>query len=81
MRTEWQAPVNADTIGGTTGISQPPNAVRRSMDRGRKCRYGTTVAVTRPAIVPVNHSTQSMSTATHSERVLAEQQAGRPDGE
>ncbi|MBW6437252.1 hypothetical protein KZ829_26300 [Actinoplanes hulinensis] len=58
------APVDADTIGGTIAISQPPNALRGSTFSCRvNCRYGIATAVNRPASVPADHSAQSTATA------------------
>jgi hypothetical protein len=58
--------VDADTIGGTTGINQPPNAPSRSTWCTVKLRYGTATAQARPVSVPANHSTQSRSIAARS---------------
>ena len=53
-------------MGGTTGISQPPNA-SAAVSRCRvSIRYGTTTAQARPATVPTIHNTQSMPTASGS---------------
>ncbi len=58
------APVVADTIGGTTGMSQPPNA----LPGGYPCRVtataGTMTVASRPVRVPAVHSTQSSPSAT-----------------
>ena len=53
----------AETIGGTTGISQPPNASPAPMSCRVIIRYGIQTAVTRPSAVPASHSTQSMPIA------------------
>ena len=60
------APVAADTIGGTTGISQPPNAASGSTRYWVNIRYGMLIAVNSPPSVPAVHSTQSRSTAARS---------------
>ncbi len=57
------APVAADTIGGTTGISQPPKAASGSTRYWVNIRYGMLIAVNRPPTVPAVHSTQARSTA------------------
>ena len=53
----------AETIGGTTGISQPPNAASGAMSCLVIIRYGIQQAVTRPSAVPAAHSAQSAVTA------------------
>ena len=53
----------AETIGGTTGISQPPKASPAPMSCRVIIRYGIQTAVARPSAVPASHSTQSMPTA------------------
>ena len=58
-----RAPTAADTIGGTTGISQPPNAPSCRTSRRVNNRYGTMTAVRNPSTVPIPHRTQPMFTA------------------
>jgi hypothetical protein len=58
--------VAAETIGGTTGISQPPNASPAPMSCRVIIRYGIQTAVTRPSAVPASHSTQSIPIAAAS---------------
>ena len=60
------APDAADTIGGTTGISHPPNAASGSTLSWVNIRYGIVAAVKSPPTVPAVHSTQSRSTARRS---------------
>ena len=55
--------MDAETIGGTTGISHPPKALSGLIRCRVNIRYGTARAHTRPRTVPPNQSTQSMSTA------------------
>jgi len=55
--------VAAETIGGTIGISQPPNASPAPMSCRVIIRYGIQQAVTSPSAVPASHSTQSALTA------------------
>ena len=57
------APVAADTIGGTTGISQPPNAASPATSWPVITRYGIHPAVTRPSAVPADHSAVSTPSA------------------
>ena len=56
-------PVAAATIGGTTGISQPPNAASGSTRCRVNIRYGMLSAVTSPPIVPAIHRIQARFTA------------------
>ena len=58
-----KAPAAAETIGGTTGISQPPNAASGSTLSWVNIRYGIVAAVNSPPRVPVVHNTQARSTA------------------
>jgi hypothetical protein len=51
------APVAADTIGGTTGISQPPNAASGSTVCWVNIRNGMLTAVNEPPTVPAVHNT------------------------
>jgi hypothetical protein len=60
------APVAADTIGGTTGIDQPPNAPSGRMRWLVIIRYGIHTAVTRPSRAPPVHSVQSTASAAGS---------------
>ena len=53
----------AETIGGTTGISQPPNAASSPISCLVIIRYGIQTVVTSPSAVPADHSTQSARTA------------------
>ena len=55
--------MEADTIGGTIGISQPPNAESGLFSWRVNARYGTSTAVSSPPMVPMVHRTQSMVTA------------------
>jgi hypothetical protein len=57
------APNAADTIGGTTGISQPPNAASGSTLSWVNMRNGIVAAVNSPPRVPAAHNTQARSTA------------------
>jgi hypothetical protein len=50
-------------MGGTMGISQPPNAASGPMSCRVIIRYGIQTAVTSPSAVPAPHSTQSALTA------------------
>jgi hypothetical protein len=50
-------------MGGTTGISQPPNAASGPMSCLVIIRNGIQHAVTSPSPVPASHSTQPMPTA------------------
>ena len=76
------APVAALTIGGTTGISQPPNAPSGAARSRVIIRYGTATLLARPASVPSGQSTASMaSAACGADQGRAEQQRPRPDGE
>ena len=61
-----KAPVAAETIGGTTGISQPPNAASGSTLSCVNIRYGIVAAVNSPPRVPAVHNTQARSTAIRS---------------
>ena len=60
------APLAADTMGGTIGISQPPNAPSGLISCRVIIRNGIQVAVTSPSAVPRPHSTQSASIAAPS---------------
>ena len=60
------APVAADTMGGTIGISQPPNAASGSTECWVNIRYGMLTAVNSPPMVPATHSAQASSTAARS---------------
>ncbi len=60
------APPAAETIGGTTGISQPPNAASGSTLSWVNIRNGIVTAVNSPPRVPVVHNTQARSTAIRS---------------
>ena len=60
------APVAADTIGGTTGISHPPKAASGSTLCWVNIKYGMLIAVKSPPSVPALHNTQSRSTASRS---------------
>ena len=57
------APVAAATIGGTTGMSQPPNAASGSTECWVNIRYGMLTAVNSPPTVPAAQSAQASSTA------------------
>ena len=57
------APVAALTMGGTTGISHPPNAASGAARNLVNIRYGTATLLARPVIVPSGHSTASMAIA------------------
>lgn len=57
------APDAADTMGGTTGISQPPNAASGPTSSCVNMRNGMVIAVNRPPMVPAVHRIQSRSTA------------------
>ncbi len=61
-----KAPAAAETIGGTIGISQPPNAASGSTLCWVNIRNGMLTAVNSPPTVPAVHSTQSRSTASRS---------------
>jgi hypothetical protein len=61
-----RAPAAADTIGGTTGISQPPNAASGSTLSWVNIRNGIVAAVNSPPTVPADHNTHARSTATRS---------------
>ncbi len=58
-----RAPVAALTIGGTTGISQPPNAESSRTSWLVNALQGTSTEVTRPRMVPSVHSTASTTRA------------------
>ena len=60
------APDAADTIGGTTGISQPPNAASGSTLSWVNIRNGIVAAVNSPPMVPAVHNTHARSTAIRS---------------
>ena len=53
----------AETIGGTTGISQPPNGASALMRCRVIIKYGIQHVDTSPSAVPASHSAQSTSTA------------------
>ena len=57
------APVAADTIGGTTGISQLPNVIDWSRRWRVNIRYGIAAAASRPVAVPRPQRTLSTTTA------------------
>jgi hypothetical protein len=61
-----KAPAAAETMGGTTGISQPPNAASGSTLSCVNIRNGIVAAVNSPPMVPVVHNTHARSTATRS---------------
>jgi hypothetical protein len=56
------APVAAETIGATTGISQAPHALSGANSWRVNIRYGTTAAAASPVAVPAVQSTASIST-------------------
>ena len=56
----------AETIGGTTGISQPPKAASGSTECWVNIRNGMLTAVNNPPTVPATQSIQASSTAERS---------------
>jgi hypothetical protein len=58
--------VAAATIGGTTGISQPPNAASGATSCCVNIRYGMLTAVNSPPAGPAVQSTQAIVTAAGS---------------
>ena len=76
------APVAALTMGGTTGISQPPNAASGAARSRVNIRYGTARLLARPPSVPSGHSTASMTQrGVRADQGRAEQQRPGPDGQ
>jgi hypothetical protein len=57
------APVAAETIGGTTGISHVAKVRRGSSSPRANIRVGIATQTARPAAVPSPHSTESTTTA------------------
>ncbi len=51
-------------MGGTTGMSQPPNAASGATWCVVNALTGTATAVQRPMSVPLSHSTEAMAIAT-----------------
>ncbi len=63
------APVDADTIGGTTGISQAGRAARSEFGSAVIIANGTQTAVATPIAVPAAHSTPLIDSATAPPRI------------
>lgn len=61
-----RAPVLADTMGGTTGISHPPKAALGRVTCRVNAQYGTTTALASPVTVPAVHKTASRARAARS---------------
>ena len=76
------APVAADTIGGTIGISHDPDASRKRRSWAVNIRYGMIAAEASPVRVPAVHRTESRTTRrVDADHVAADEQRTGTDGQ